>query len=134
MSMRHVVFAACGLLVACAPTKVAPPSPAETDPLRRGIVNDVVGLMSVEFDPAVIALQPMSSEGALRSALHASLRDRGFRVGPAYPDAQAFDCEVITMPGNNYLVRVVVGSSHLSRLWVVSGSHAYEGGAWTRSQ
>ncbi|UPG85915.1 hypothetical protein L2Y94_00685 [Luteibacter aegosomatis] len=133
--MRRLAIAILGgALAACVPLKKDMPSPGDMDPLRREIVNDVTGLLVVEFDPTVIALQPVSSQGALRSALHASLRDRGYRMGSTYPDAQAFDCEVIPLWDNQYLVRVVVGRHRLSRLWIANGTHAYGGGAWTRGQ
>lgn len=135
MNVRRFLIAAMGgVLAACAPVKKGMPSPADADPLRREIVNDVTGLLVVEFDPTVTVLQPTSSEGALRSALHASLRDRGYRMGSTYPGALAFDCEVIPMADNQYLVRVVVGRSRLSRLWLMDGMHAYGGGAWTRGE
>ncbi len=109
------------------------PSPGDVDPLRRAVVTDVTSLFDQAFDPTVVAFAPVAVTGALTTAIYASLRGHGFRVG-AYPAASLLDCEVTALADRHYLVTVTAGPVRYTRLWIVDGATAYAGGPWTRSE
>ncbi|MDF3982967.1 hypothetical protein P3W24_15450 [Luteibacter sp. PPL201] len=109
------------------------PSPGDVDPLRRVVVADVTALFDQAFDPSVTAFAPVAVTGALTTAIYASLRGHGFRVG-TYPLASLLNCEVTTLADRQYLVTVTAGPVRYTRLWIVDGATAYAGGPWTRSE
>jgi hypothetical protein len=121
-------------LVGCASTPVKH-GVADADPLRRAIVEDVVEAMSGAYAPSLTALAlTHAADGAFENALHAALRAKGYTVSPVGGRGVAFNCSVDAMGDTMYRVNVRVGTSTLSRLWVLKGNDAYAGGAWSRRE
>lgn len=136
--MSGVRFMAGALILALAACTPVPPrkavSAADTDPLRRAVVADVVAGMSEVYEPAATVLVPVRPmSGAFGTALLAALRAKGFVVRET-GGGERFDSRVEPMEGNMYRVVATVDKTILSRLWVLSGGTAYPGGAWTRRE
>lgn len=133
---RAFVLALLPVLVACVPTQASKPlSVADNDPLRRAIVTDVVAVLSEVYETPATALVPVRPMvGSFDSALFAALRDKGFAVREANGVGDRFDSRVDVLEGNMYRVAVTVGTTTLSRVWVLDGANAYAGGAWTRRE
>lgn len=110
-------------------------SVADADPLRRAVVEDVTLGVAEVFAPALTPLAPVRApDGAFDNALYAALRANGYTVLPVGGKGMAFDCAVDPIGGVSYRVKVRVGATTLSRLWVLKGSDAYTGGAWARRE
>jgi uncharacterized lipoprotein YajG len=135
MSRAHLfILMTTVWLAACA--AVAPKvAMADRDPLRRAVVEDVADGMSKIFEVADTTLVPSRAmTGAFDAALMAALRAKGFPVPASVGRGEAFDCRVDPLDGSMYRVTVRVGTTELSRLWVLDGAKAYSGGAWTRRE
>jgi hypothetical protein len=123
-------------LAACAPLPARKMvSAADTDPLRRALVADIVSGLSDVYEPTGTVLVPSRAmSGAFDTALLAALRAKGFTVRDAKGGGDRFDSSVVPLEGNMYRVSATVDKTTLSRLWVLDGAHAYPGGAWTRRE
>lgn len=132
--VRILVVVGAAHLVGCTPV-VPKVTVADHDPLRRAVVEDVADGMNRMFEAADTVLVPSRTmAGPFDSALIAALRDKGFPVEKAVGRGAAFDCRVHPLAGNMYRVTVHVGETVLSRLWILKGTDAYSGGAWTRRE
>lgn len=122
-----------GLLVACTP----PPRKAyiaDNDPLLREIVADVTDGVSEIYEARETVLVPKRAmTGTFNNALIGALRGRGFTFH-ADGEGEPFDCRVDVFDGPVYRVHAQVGTTTLSRLWVLDGADAYSGGAWVRRE
>jgi|GEM_PF-3081408 len=120
---------------ACSPVPSRTPAQAaDTDPLRREVVADVVAGLSEVYAPdatVLVPARPMS--GAFATALLAALRAKGFTVRNS-GGGERFDSRVDPLEGNMYRVVTTVDKTVFSRLWVLDGTTAYPGGAWTRRE
>ena len=133
-SVRFLALLLLPWLVGCAPTP-AKNVVADVDPLRRAVVEDVVEAMGDAYVPSVTALAPTRApDGAFDNALHAALRAKGYTVSPVGGRGVAFNCVVDAIGDTMYRVNVRIGTSTLSRLWVLKGNDAYAGGAWSRRE
>lgn len=135
--MRRAAVCSMSLLLGLAGcgTMATKKSVADADPLRRAVVEDVVLGMSDIYAPAVTTLAPVRAPGgAFDNALLAALRAKGYTVSPVGGRGVTFDCLVDPIGGTTYRVKVLVGSSTMSRMWVLSGADAYSGGAWSRRE
>ncbi|URL58455.1 hypothetical protein IM816_18025 [Luteibacter flocculans] len=132
---RAVVLALTVCLVGCTPLPPRRSTVADTDPLRRAVVADVVAGVSEVYEPTQTVLVPTHPmDGAFGVALLAALRAQGFRIGESVVRGTPFDCSVDRVEGSLYRVTAAIGSTVLSRLWVFDGERAYTGGAWTRRE
>jgi hypothetical protein len=121
-------------LSACATAPVVH-SVADADPLRRAVVEDVVLGVGEVFAPGLTPLAPVRAPGgAFDNALYAALRAKGYTVLAVGGKGTAFDCAVDPIGGALYRVKLRVGATTMSRLWVLKGSDAYTGGAWARRE
>ena len=132
---RCIVGGLAVTLAACTPVPVQKPvSAADTDPLRRAVVADIVAGVSEVYESGATVLVPARPmPGSFGTALLAALRAKGFVVMETGA-GERFDSRVDPLEGNLYRVVVTVDKTTLSRLWVLDGATAYAGGDWTRRE
>ncbi|SEW28474.1 hypothetical protein [Luteibacter sp. 329MFSha] len=107
---------------------------ADNDPLLHAIVADVSdGIGEVYEASETILIPTRAMTGTFNNTLINALRDRGFTFR-ADGIGEPFDCRVDVFEGPIYRVEAHVGTTTLSRLWVLNGADAYSGGSWARTE